>query len=80
MFADSAYYEAASDCEESPELKSDYPQFRFEYEKVEAMERESDDCIRVDFESGFSCGFPPDHEIAVDPEQVLPGDPGYGEM
>lgn len=49
---------------------SDHPEFAFEFERVESIERETPDCIRVDFESGFSCGFPPDHLIDVDGEQV----------
>jgi hypothetical protein len=43
--------------------------FPFEFLTVEAIERETRDCIRVDF-NGFSCGFPPNHWIDVDGEQV----------
>jgi hypothetical protein len=46
-----------------------HPEFEFEFERVAAIERETDDCIRVDFESGFSCGFPPEHMVDVDGEQ-----------
>ncbi|TPI86404.1 hypothetical protein [Mesorhizobium sp. B2-8-9] len=49
---------------------SEHPEFQFEFETVLAIERETSDCIRVDFESGFSCGFPPDHWLDVDGEQV----------
>jgi hypothetical protein len=43
--------------------------FQFEFERVMEVEQETPDCIRVDFESGFSCGFPPDHLVDVDGEQ-----------
>ena len=46
------------------------PEFECEFEVVSETERETDDCIRVDFESGFSCGFPVDHWVDVDGEQV----------
>lgn len=49
---------------------SQHPEFEFEFEVVLAVVRETDDYIRVDFESGFSCGFPPDHAIEVDGEQI----------
>ncbi|RWE37437.1 hypothetical protein [Mesorhizobium sp.] len=62
-FADSDGYRYGSN-------HSDHPEFQFEFETVLAIERESEDCTRVDFESGFSCGFPPDHWIDVDGEQV----------
>lgn len=48
---------------------SEHPEFAFAFEVVFAIERETPDCIRVDFDSGFSCGFPPDHELDVDGEQ-----------
>lgn len=48
----------------------DHPEFAFEFETVAEIERESAECIRLDFESGFSCGFPPDHEVDVDGEQT----------
>jgi hypothetical protein len=41
----------------------EHPEFEFEYETVLATERETPNCVRVDFESGFSCGFPPAHRI-----------------
>ena len=44
------------------------PEFAFEFLVVEHIARETDDCVRVDF-NGFSCGFPPDHWIDVDGEQ-----------
>lgn len=47
----------------------EHPEFAFEFETVAAIERETSDCIRIDFESGFSCGFPTDHWIDVDGEQ-----------
>ena len=47
--------------------------FQFEFEVVAGVERETDDCTRVDFESGFSCGFPPDHLVDVDGEQPEEG-------
>lgn len=50
----------------------EFSNFQFEFEVVGLIERESDDCIRIDFESGFSCGFPPDHLIDVDGEQPDP--------
>jgi len=68
-FADEAYFDACENKEESPQLKSEHPEFQFEFETVEKVEYEGAHCIRVDFESGFSCGFPVDHEIGVDPEQ-----------
>ncbi len=50
-------------------MASSHPEWQFEFERVLEIERETADCIRVDFESGFSCGFPPDHLIDVDGEQ-----------
>ncbi|MER9833396.1 hypothetical protein NKJ28_00265 [Mesorhizobium sp. M0145] len=49
---------------------TEHPEFQFEFETVQAIEIESADCIRVDFESGFSCGFPSDHWLDVDAEQI----------
>ncbi len=74
MFADPEYYLAAQDGEESPEFNSEHPEWQFEFEKVLAVEIETDECTRVDFESGFSCGFPPDHEVDVDGEQTFDDD------
>lgn len=48
----------------------EHPEFAFEFELVENIEVETPDCVRVDFESGFSCGFPPEHWLDVDGEQV----------
>lgn len=44
-------------------------EFTYEFAVVEAIEHETGDCTRVDFEGGFSCGFPPDHWLDVDGEQ-----------
>jgi hypothetical protein len=65
LFADTLYYEA-----DDPGA-SDHPEFQFEWETVAAIERETGECIRVDFASGFSCGFPPDHEVDIDGEQTF---------
>ena len=51
--------------------KSDHPEFAYEFEVVESIERETEDCVCVYFESGFTCGFPVDHDVDVDPEQVF---------
>lgn len=48
----------------------EHPEFQFEFQTVLTLEREGEDCIVVGFESGFTCGFPPDHMIDVDGEQV----------
>lgn len=57
-----------------PEITSDegstHPEFEFEFSIVLATEIESPECTRVDFEDGFSCGFPPDHWVEVDGEQT----------
>lgn len=55
--------------EGSGECFSAHPEFQFEFETVAAIERETPTCIRVDFESGFSCGFLPAHMVDVDGEQ-----------
>jgi hypothetical protein len=39
--------------------------FKFEFETVLEVKQETHDCFRVDFESGFSCGFPPNHEVRI---------------
>lgn len=44
-------------------------EFIFEYETVETVERETADCVLVEFESGFACGFPPDHLVEIAPEE-----------
>lgn len=51
---------------------SEHPEFEFETEVVLELCRESDDVIRIDFESGFSCGFPVEHLVDVDGEQREP--------
>ena len=48
---------------------SEHPEFQFEFEVVAVITAETDGCYRVDFESGFSCGFPPSHCVDVDGEQ-----------
>lgn len=50
---------------------SEHPSFQFEYEVVSEIAHETDECMVVYFESGFACGFPPDHTVEIDPEQVL---------
>lgn len=45
---------------------SDHPEFEFEYERVMHVERETPETTVVHFESGFSCGFPHDHEVEVE--------------
>lgn len=37
----------------------------YEYGCVMATERETPDCVRVDFTNGESVGFPPDHTVKV---------------
>lgn len=49
--------------------RSTHPEFESEYEIVFDTVSESSGCIRVDFNSGFSCGFPPDHLVTVDEDQ-----------
>lgn len=48
---------------------SSHPEFQYEFQEVLEIERESEDCICVYF-NNFACGFPPDHWIDVDGEQV----------
>lgn len=48
---------------------SEHPEFAFEFQTVREIEQESADCICVYFDN-FACGFPPDHWIDVDGEQV----------
>ncbi len=64
MYADPETYAADGDTSDSQ-----HPEFQYAFEVVLNVVRESDDCIRVDFESGFSCGFPSDYSLEVDPEQ-----------
>lgn len=70
-YADPAYYAKAQAREPYPEEASDHPEFQYAYEVVMAVVRERPDVTRVDFESGFSCGFPPAHRVDVDPEQTF---------
>lgn len=48
---------------------SEHPEFAYEFQTVHEIEQESADCICVYFDN-FACGFPPDHWIDVDGEQV----------
>jgi len=66
VFADPETYAADGDASHSQ-----HPEFQFEFEVVAAITRETEDCICVDFESGFCCGFESDHEVDVDGEQVF---------
>lgn len=70
-YADPAYYTHVSLGKPNPEEASLHPEFQFTFEVVLEIERESSAVIRVDFESGFSCGFPPNHCVGVDPTQGL---------
>ena len=67
VIADPDYFETGDP------LSSEHPEFQFEFQIVKSVEQEDSDCIRVDFESGFSCGFPPDHWLDVDGEQIREG-------
>lgn len=67
IFADTEAYEAFLFGAEGK--ASQHPEFEFEFETVAEVERETTDCICVTFESGFSCGFPPSHEVDIDAEQ-----------
>lgn len=49
-------------------VESDHPEFEFEHETVAGVEAETPDCVRVDFESGLSVGFPPDHLLKLNRE------------
>lgn len=67
--ADPDGYDYARDGEGSG---SQHPEWAFEFETVAEIEYEPhpvEPAICVTFESGFVCGFPPDHEVEVDPEQ-----------
>jgi hypothetical protein len=48
----------------------EHPEFEFEFESVAEIEPETKACTVIHFDSGFSCGFPPDHWLTVDAEQV----------
>ena len=50
-------------------VESNHPEFEFEFLTVASIEVESAECTRVDFDN-YSCGFPPDHWIDVDGEQL----------
>lgn len=64
-------YTAAANGAAEPELLSNHPEWQMEYEVVERVEKETDECVCVYFESGYACGFPPDHDVDIDPEQVF---------
>ena len=55
--------------------ESGHPEFEFEYEVVMEIEQETPGTTVVHFESGFSCGFPPDHKVEVDEPRPEPGAP-----
>ena len=65
MFADPDYY-ASGD----PDT-SEHPEFQYEFEVVAAVEPETPECTLAIFESGYACGFPPDHLVSVDGEQTF---------
>ena len=48
----------------------EHPEFEFELQTVIEVERETPNCVRVDFESG-SFGFPPDYtvDVQISPER-----------
>lgn len=46
-----------------------HPEFEFEFETVAKIEVETPGCTGVTFESGYACGFPPDHPVKVDTDQ-----------
>lgn len=51
-----------------------HPEWDFEFETVLSVEREdtpNGSAYVVTFESGFTCGFPIDYAVTVDPEQVI---------
>lgn len=69
IVADPAGYLAAERGDYSGEF-SEHPEFEFEFEAVMTITPETADCILIEFESGFTCGFPPDHWVDVDGEQI----------
>jgi len=69
MYADADAWAAFKNGEDGDAVRS-HPEFEFEFQTVSWIERETEDCISVSFESGFSCGFPPDHLVDVDGEQA----------
>jgi hypothetical protein len=69
LYADPGGYESAQAGEES---RSEHPEFEYAFEVVMEITIEphdTDPVTVVAFESGFTCGFPPDHLIDVDGEQ-----------
>ena len=66
MYADADAWAAFNNGEDGDAVRS---HLEFEFETVAWIERETEDCICVTFESGFSCRFPPDHLVDVDAEQ-----------
>lgn len=54
--------------DEVADPNDDHDEFEFEYQTVDQVEQETPNCIRVDFRSGFSCGFPPWHWVKIDPD------------
>jgi hypothetical protein len=45
----------------------DQTPFEFLFMEVAGVERETPDCVRIDFEGWDSCGFPPDHLLKREP-------------
>lgn len=56
--------------DEVADANDEHPEFAFAFETVSEIKPESPDCILVTFASGYVCGFPPDHEIEIDGEQL----------
>lgn len=50
-----------------------HPFWTYEYAKVDDLDLETDDCLRVDFENGPSCGFPIDHQVRIGSEAINAG-------
>jgi hypothetical protein len=48
------------------------PALQSEFQVVEDVKMETPDCVLVYFEGWDACGFPVDHRVKVDGEQVLP--------
>jgi hypothetical protein len=46
------------------------PEYQTEFCTVAGIERETADCVRVDFDSGPSVGFPVSHWVGIDGEQT----------
>lgn len=51
-----------------------HPEFADEFQTVTAVIREHPKCIRLEFEAGFTCSFPPGHWVEVDGEQFRQDD------